>query len=200
MDYRTAAHDRIILAAGRDLAIIVRQRGAPPPTPLLNQWWCEGSDGHWVVTDPRPDCPNCPQMPDRSMLDEVRRIVEKIAAQAEMDDPLPSLEELVARRMATTRREWLRHRRNRRARKQSAVCRHGPGCFDRAAARLPAQSCAHCGATDKITADHIIPLAKGGPDCRYNYQPLCGRCNSSKGSQDPLRFAKREGVWFDTPA
>jgi 5-methylcytosine-specific restriction endonuclease McrA len=40
--------------------------------------------------------------------------------------------------------------------------------------------CCHCGATQKLTIDHIIPLAKGGADDISNLQTLCSSCNSSK--------------------
>lgn len=41
-------------------------------------------------------------------------------------------------------------------------------------------SCAHCGATQRITRDHIIPLSKGGTDLISNIQPLCHSCNCKK--------------------
>lgn len=41
-------------------------------------------------------------------------------------------------------------------------------------------TCARCGATEKLTIDHIIPMIRGGSDDLSNLQILCKRCNSSK--------------------
>lgn len=46
--------------------------------------------------------------------------------------------------------------------------------------------CLRCGKSegttwgDRVTADHVIPLAFGGPDTIDNIQPLCMRCNKWK--------------------
>ena len=84
--------------------------------------------------------------------------------------------------------------RNRRARKLNAVCPHGRGCFHRAIATLP-QRCAvpGCRKRSNLHADHIIPLAGGGLDCKDNLQMLCAHHNRSKRSTDPIVWAQRNG-------
>lgn len=42
--------------------------------------------------------------------------------------------------------------------------------------------CVRCGSGDlRVEKDHIIPVYAGGCDCIHNIQPLCARCNASKG-------------------
>lgn len=43
--------------------------------------------------------------------------------------------------------------------------------------------CLRCGTTENITADHVVPLSKGGADSIENIQPLCKSCNCSKGTK-----------------
>jgi 5-methylcytosine-specific restriction endonuclease McrA len=44
--------------------------------------------------------------------------------------------------------------------------------------------CVRCLKSDvKLTQDHIVPLSKGGINNISNIQPLCGPCNSSKGTK-----------------
>lgn len=44
--------------------------------------------------------------------------------------------------------------------------------------------CLACGRYDlKLTADHVIPVSKGGSSDIDNIQPLCASCNSSKGTK-----------------
>jgi 5-methylcytosine-specific restriction endonuclease McrA len=43
--------------------------------------------------------------------------------------------------------------------------------------------CLGCGKKRKLTADHVIPISKGGTSNIDNIQPLCGPCNSSKGTK-----------------
>lgn len=40
--------------------------------------------------------------------------------------------------------------------------------------------CLRCGEAKPLTADHVIPLSKGGRNDIGNIQPLCGPCNSTK--------------------
>lgn len=46
---------------------------------------------------------------------------------------------------------------------------------------LHGKICLRCGSIDNITLDHINPVHKGGENSIENLQPLCNRCNSSKG-------------------
>ena len=47
-------------------------------------------------------------------------------------------------------------------------------------AELRKLPCTYCGSTDKITIDHVVPLARGGKHEADNLAPACGSCNSSK--------------------
>ncbi len=43
-------------------------------------------------------------------------------------------------------------------------------------------ACVSCGKTKlNLEKDHIMPLYQGGCDCIHNIQPVCARCNASKG-------------------
>ena len=62
-------------------------------------------------------------------------------------------------------------------------------------------NCINCGAAvpPNSTGDHIIPLAKGGPQSSENFEPLCRRCNSSKGDNDLLEWwIERQHKTIDT--
>jgi hypothetical protein len=43
--------------------------------------------------------------------------------------------------------------------------------------------CVLCGATDRLSLDHIHPWSLGGPDTIENLQTLCRPCNSRKGAR-----------------
>ena len=43
--------------------------------------------------------------------------------------------------------------------------------------------CLCCNRRRKLTADHVIPVSKGGTSYISNIQPLCQPCNSSKGTK-----------------
>lgn len=53
-------------------------------------------------------------------------------------------------------------------------------------------SCAYCGATGKLTVDHIIPVSRFGANKRYNIVPACTRCNSSKCDHDIIEWYQKQ--------
>lgn len=64
--------------------------------------------------------------------------------------------------------------------------------------------CVRCGGDElPVERDHIVPLYQGGHDGISNIQPLCARCNSSKGS-DTTDYRVRHGMrlpeeWLEEP-
>lgn len=40
--------------------------------------------------------------------------------------------------------------------------------------------CAHCGSSEYLEVDHIVPLSRGGTNWQFNIQPLCQSCNKRK--------------------
>lgn len=49
-------------------------------------------------------------------------------------------------------------------------------------------ACAYCGRTmkkgERLTRDHLVPVAEGGETSQANVVPACGSCNSSKGKEE----------------
>lgn len=43
-------------------------------------------------------------------------------------------------------------------------------------------ACLACGATEDLSADHVLPLGLGGSNAIANIQPLCAECNNLKGA------------------
>lgn len=55
------------------------------------------------------------------------------------------------------------------------------------------QCCVYCGATDKLTIDHLLPTRKGGEDIPENYVWACNSCNSSKRDRDVIAWLREKG-------
>lgn len=56
---------------------------------------------------------------------------------------------------------------------------------------LSVGSCAYCGATEKLTIDHIVPFSKGGAHRLSNFQPLCAACNRAKSDKTEEEYFVR---------
>jgi 5-methylcytosine-specific restriction endonuclease McrA len=50
------------------------------------------------------------------------------------------------------------------------------------------RACCYCGADGKVSLDHLIPTATGGPETSDNAVWACRRCNSAKGARDLLQW------------
>jgi 5-methylcytosine-specific restriction endonuclease McrA len=51
--------------------------------------------------------------------------------------------------------------------------------------------CQYCGAEGATTADHVVPIAKGGdPVSLENLVACCVKCNSQKGSRGEASFLR----------
>lgn len=98
--------------------------------------------------------------------------------------------------------EWKRaHPENRRAweAKRRAIKRGTGGQFSpddlRLLMRLQRNKCAVCRTdiSQKSHADHVIPLALGGPSDKTNIQMLCPTCNYQKHAKHPVDFMQSKG-------
>ena len=84
--------------------------------------------------------------------------------------------------------------RNRRAIKRSAEGSHTSGDV-KSIFESQRGKCATCEknlfmtGNKKFHVDHIMPLAKGGENDKYNLQCLCPTCNMRKNAKDPLVWA-----------
>ena len=60
--------------------------------------------------------------------------------------------------------------------------------------RAEQTECRYCGRPDKLSFDHVISLAKGGPNTKTNIQILCLPCNSAKSVTDEAEFLARRSA------
>jgi len=91
---------------------------------------------------------------------------------------------------AACQRSRLHRRVEQRLEREQVRLRAGTAAGQAEWAGLKAQygnRCLCCGGREAdgvaLTADHIVPLSRGGEDERSNLQPLCRPCNSAKGRQ-----------------
>lgn len=48
--------------------------------------------------------------------------------------------------------------------------------------------CAYCHRRARLTMDHVLAIARNGPNTASNVVPACGSCNSKKGVKDPPTY------------
>lgn len=86
--------------------------------------------------------------------------------------------------------QWNGYKQSRRAKSSAHKCRitkiELQVLQDEAGGR-----CFYCRVDGKLTVDHIIPLAKGGPHHICNLVMACNRCNSRKSDSHPEDFMLR---------
>lgn len=56
--------------------------------------------------------------------------------------------------------------------------------FDEKVKMRAVPACVYCGSTVNLSADHLLPTSKGGPDDGSNLVRACRSCNSSKSDHD----------------
>lgn len=78
--------------------------------------------------------------------------------------------------------KYLVYSRNKRARKRAAAGSFTESEWLKVCARF-GHRCPSCGKHCALTADHIIPLSKGGTNDISNIQPLCRSCNARKNNR-----------------
>jgi 5-methylcytosine-specific restriction endonuclease McrA len=92
----------------------------------------------------------------------------------------------------------LQAQRNRRAKKKNSVGTHTVEDVQNLFS-LQRGRCACCPSKlqtqgkEKYHVDHIISLARGGSNDKYNLQILCPSCNLSKHAKDPIEWAQKNG-------
>ena len=63
-------------------------------------------------------------------------------------------------------------------------------------------SCQYCGATTKLTIDHVVPKSKGGQDTWENLVVACSTCNVKKSDklleQTKMKLRKQPRAPFNT--
>lgn len=104
-----------------------------------------------------------------------------------------------SKRNAETR---AKHTRDRRARSLGSPGSHTKCEWEQRKVEF-GNTCPGCGATGKLSLDHVVPLNAGGSHDIENIQPLCKPCNSKKSDKFLIAYLPWEGagprisVWVD---
>ena len=90
-------------------------------------------------------------------------------------------------------RRYERERSRKRRAAKGSTTQRGYGVGHQRLARAAINQhpwCAVCGSTNDLTADHVVPLSKGGTNTLSNYQVLCLRCNTHKYDKPSFSMGK----------
>lgn len=104
-----------------------------------------------------------------------------------------------ARQWAISNQVAARESRRARNARRRALLANAPGEWTReqfmALCAAADGLCAYCGTRpERLTADHVVPLARGGSNDIANIVPACLSCNASKGAKTADEFREYRGV------
>jgi 5-methylcytosine-specific restriction endonuclease McrA len=123
---------------------------------------------------------------DTALLDVRRSELLGISPSVWADRVLVKVQEMAARKVLNQQRRLESKKRyagiarRRVQRELEAEGSFTPTQFEIVLERL-GRRCLRCGSVDRLVADHVVPLCRGGKHDISNIQPLCSKCNLWKG-------------------
>lgn len=149
----------------------------------------------------RPDCRDCSIARDRAYYEAnlERERARRAAYRARTREQAKVRDQAYAQTpagKATRKRAVQKYRRTeggrlvdiqRRQRRRAALASVGADLTKpqwRKIVRWFGRECAYCGATGRLTQDHVVPLHRGGLHTLRNVVPACPSCNSRKHTAD----------------
>lgn len=130
-----------------------------------------------------PYCIPCEKQRRKEYYKKNSEHIKAKAAQWKKDNPEKIKEIRKANRKKNLNKIRLRSK-NKEGRRRSRKRNNGEFLIlNKELRKIYSSACVICASTENIAADHIIPIARGGRHSIGNLQPLCNKCNSSKGKK-----------------